>query len=470
MSGGLLLAVLSCSTPRNAPDAPLPNAGGVPDARASAPASGNVAIIVLDACRADKMGCYGFGRPTTPNIDQFARDPDATVFPRHYVQGAWTKPSVASMFSGAYVKQHGVVLNHKDNKKKSAWRKYLTQVLSGDYDTLAERMKRLGFRTLGVVKSFHLDAKYGFSQGFDVYEGPDRIHSDVDRIDRFLDLASTPGAPFFAYVHLNACHLPFEAADRDADYMASFAVAYDEQARQAEGLDFTTSELVAEIKRGGRRLTKEDRAFLNLIYEAKMRRVDRLLVSRLLEGLKSRGLYDSTLILLTADHGEQLYDHESYGHGNALWEEVVHVPLIVKFPKGTRPAPAGVPGLTEAVDFLPAIVSWAGGPPDESLPGHRFLQGEYGSFVLGETKNDWFYTDGDIKAMGGRSSHLFRLSSDPLESDDHFAQDPATHLALTARIEAVMKMYEPLAHAPTPIEIELSPEEEKNLKSLGYLK
>src|SRR5262245_45673355 len=73
----------------------------------------SVLIVVLDACRADKIGCYGFERDSTPNLDALARDPDAVVFRRHYVQGTWTKPSTASLFTGTYVFQHKVLTDHQ---------------------------------------------------------------------------------------------------------------------------------------------------------------------------------------------------------------------------------------------------------------------------------------------------------------------------------------------------------------------
>jgi arylsulfatase A-like enzyme len=472
--------IAACAPAPDAPNAPADSPAAAQPGVAASPANGpvpqagNVAIIVLDACRADKLGCYGFGRPTSPNLDAFAADPDVTLFARHYVQGAWTKPSVASLFSGAFVKQHGVVLGNKDVQKKSSWREVLAQVLSSDYDTLAERMKRLGYRTIGIVKSYHLSAKYGFAQGFDSYDMPDTLHSDPERIDRFLELASQPG-PFFAYIHLNACHLPFEAEDRDPDYMARYAVPYDERARRREGVDFTTSDLVPEIQKGRLQLTEADRAYLNLIYEAKLRRVDETLVSRLLDGMRGRGLYDSTLLLVTADHGEQLYDHASYGHGDSVWEEIVHVPLLVKFPKGTRTLPARVEALTQAVDLLPAITAWASGADrgaaaDELLPGRRILQGEFGEWALGETKRDWYWTDGDVKAVGGRNSRFFRLSADPLERDDLFSKEMAAHRDASARVEEIMKANAHLVHAPESVEMPLDPQEEENLRSLGYIK
>jgi len=433
----------------------------------------NVAIVVLDACRPDKLGCYGFERETSPNIDRLAADPDSLIYRRHYVQGAWTKASVASIFTGLFVHQHGVVLGHEETQRTGAWREYTTQVLPDTHVTLAERMKAEGYATFGVVKSYHLTPEYGFSQGFDDYYTPKEIGKDARRVQRFLELASEANGPFFGYLHLNACHYPFFEDNRDEAYMRQYATGYDEAARRAAGIDFTTSEISHEIKKGMLTLDPADVAYLNLIYEAQLRQVDEILVGPLIEGLRAAGLYDDTLVVLTADHGEELYDHRGYAHGHALWEEVIHVPMIVKFPKGARPPVPGreVTALTRSIDFYPSVLAFIGAPAPQGLPGVPVLQGVYPSFSVSETKRDWSLTEEGWKLIWRKEGEsLFHLDEDPTELTDLAASEPSRVRAMEEEFEK-LKEADASTSVPAPtVETTLDEDAVENLRALGYIR
>jgi len=421
------------------------------------------------------MGCYGFERPTTPAIDAFASDPDSVVFRTYYVHGAWTKPSTASLFTGLYVHQHGVLTGHDPtgNPAGNEPRTYTTQILADSHETIAERMQAAGYFTVGVVKSRHLVSKYGFAQGFDEYRGPGQAPGgDPGRVEALLDLAERSGRkPFFGYLHLNACHHPFKPRERDRDYMSMFSFDYDEEARQRVGVDFTTAEIGDAIGSGSLDLEPDDVRFLNLVYEAQLRSVDRRLVAPLLEGLRKRNMYENTLLLLTADHGEELYDHQGYDHGHAVWEELVHVPLIVKFPNGRRPEQLGreVSGLTRSVDFIPAILNFIGAPVRDDLPGTPFLRGVFGDESISQTRNEWALVSGEYKliARSDEPPRLYHLSSDPTEQHDIAAEEPDLVERLQSRLEDLL-----LAGATEAPRIDdrLTPEAEANLRALGYLR
>jgi len=152
----------------------------------AAPAEGpNIPVVVMDATREDKLVCYGFERETSPAIDAFARDLDAVIFRRHHIQGAATKASTASLFSGLYVFQHGVFWGHKigggDALRPGV---FPTKSLSERHHTMAERLGEMGYYTFGVVPTCHLDPKYGFAQGFDDYYTPVQLRSDFARITK----------------------------------------------------------------------------------------------------------------------------------------------------------------------------------------------------------------------------------------------------------------------------------------------
>lgn len=433
----------------------------------------HVMVVVLDACRPDKMGCYGFDRPTTPELDALAADPDSVLFRNHYVHGSWTKPSTASLFTGLYAHQHGVLKGHdpKGSPKGEEGQLYSTQVLPDKHETLAERMKKAGYRTYGVVKSQHLVPKYGFAQGFDDYLTPEVTGRDTRRVERFLELAKQSPDKSFGYLHVNACHYPFRLNERDAGYMDQFAIPYDEPARQAAGVDFTGPEIGHAIEKEGFKLRPDDVRFLNLVYEAQLRKVDQTLVGALIAGLREAGLYDNTLLIVTADHGEELYEHKGYDHGHAVWEELVHVPMIVKFPRGRRPSVLGqeVTRITRAIDVLPALLDFAGSPvTGGGLPGAAIFRGTFGDISISQARRNWALVDGEYKLIvAGGKPMLFHLRTDPGEQKDLAAREPERVRLMKTRLEGLLASG--AGDAPT-VNDRLTPEAEANLRALGYLR
>ena len=114
-------------------------------------------------------------------------------------------------------------------------------------------------------------------------------------------------------------------------------------------------------------------------------------VRTIIEGLKSAGRYDDTLLIISADHGEELYDHGGYAHGHALWNEVIRVPLIVKFPRGWKPEGLGpnVPATTQAIDLMPTLLDFVGAEPVDDLPGSEIFYGAGRGFAYSETADEW---------------------------------------------------------------------------------
>jgi arylsulfatase A-like enzyme len=460
---------------------------GVAACKSTAPGRGitmppdfSILLIVLDACRADKMGLYGFGRATSPGIDALGRDPDAVVFRRHYVQGTWTKPSTASLFTGLFVHQHGLTMSGirtsgSHEKVAGEGQMLRTQALLPSLYAMAEWLRDAGFVTFGVVKSHHLVPQYGFARGFREYYTPNDVPGgDRSLADKFIEVLDRYPARVFGYLHVNACHNPFPEMYRDPEYIARYGFPYDERARQAARVDFTTADIQYRIRRGTLELSDDDVRFLHLVYEAKLRWTDRHLVSPLLETLQAHHRYDNSLIIVTADHGEELYDHKGFGHGAALWEAIIHVPLIVKFPKGHKPPvlPREVNALTASVDLLPSILALLGIAPPPALPGRPILQAVPSGPVLAEQGHasgeiaEWALIQDDYKLIdSGHKAHLFNLAQDPAERSDLAAVDPARVQALRTATE---KLRGPSVQAPV-VETQLSPAAIEQLRSLGYL-
>ena len=429
----------------------------------------NVIVFTLDACRADRLGAWGYGRDTTPVLDGLARDPDAVVFRRHYVHGASTKPSTASLFTGLRVERHGVNQDVLPTDRSKIARIYRSQSLDESFLTLAEAFQAAGFETLGVVKSSHLVREYGFGQGFDRYVTNQELKGDGRRVARALELIREAGDRFFLYVHLNACHHPFREAERDAEFMDRYGFPYAEAERQAAGIDFTTPEIKFAARRGELELSRDDVRWLSLVYDAQLRRVDRTLVAPFLDGLHALGHWNDTLLLVTADHGEELYEHQGYAHGHAVWEEISHVPLIVKFPRGLLPEAlrTEVREVTSSLDIFPALLTLLGRPVSPELPGVAIFTGRSSGRALLASRTQWGVVTARnkwIQTVGG-PAQLFDLERDPGEQIDLAARQPR-------RAAALKRLADPAIEGARTAPLEervLKPDELRDLRALGYV-
>jgi arylsulfatase A-like enzyme len=415
------------------------------------------------------MGVYGYGRPTSPHLDALAADPDAVVYERHYVEGNWTKPSTASLFTGLYVHQHRVRVGHQP----ADGNKWATHALADAHLTLAERLRDLGFVTFALVKSRHLVREYGFAQGFDTYLGPDEISDDAGRVGGTADFIHTLERPFFGYVHLNACHHPFPESERHPRYMEAFGEDYPEARRIAEGVDFTKPDVKRAIDSGELALAPNDVRFLSTLYDAKLRWVDETAVAPIVAALRQSGRWDRTLLIVTADHGEELYEHRGYAHGHALWNEVIHVPLIVKFPAGRRPADLAkrVTAVTSNVDLYPSIVSFLHHAVPEWLPGRPILERPQPGFAFSQRAGDWAVVQGRNKLyVVDGEPRLFDLAADPGEQHDLAELLPDRVDELTGLGQVVLALEAGAAGGADEIEVTLSEEALENLRALGYIK
>ncbi len=436
----------------------------------------NVLIVVVDSMRADHLTCYGYDRETAPAIDALSRDPDSVVFRRHYAQAGYTQASTASLFSGLYGFQHGVIRGPLLHRVRARPRFFFMQQLDDQIDTMAERFRRIGYRTFGVVKALQIGEKAGFAQGFDEYHGPSEIGGDESRARATLALASAPG-PFFGYVHLAGSHHPFPPKQRHSGFMQRYgdpaATDYDEAARIEAGVDFTTPETQDAINEGRLTLEPEDVEFLNLVYDAELRLTDDN-VGAIIEGLAADSLYDNTLLIISADHGEELYDHDGYGHGHALWDEVIRVPLIVKFPRGRKPdaLPRQVTRTTRAIDLMPALLDFVGDDPSDPLPGSRIFSARPADFAYSETSDRLTFVQGSYKLIDDRRSPLlFDISTDPGEQLDLAAQNPARVRAMRNAFARLMRDYAGIGPGDAPvIETQYSDEVIEAMQRRGYFR
>ena len=277
----------------------------------------NIVLITIDTLRADHLSCYGYERTTSPNIDAIAQK--GIIFRNAIAPSSWTAPSMASLFTSVYPVNHGVI--HGIGYKKGETIN-IQEVFSAELRTLPEILQEQGYSTFGVASNLHLSEKFGFARGFDYFHclpwvPAERVNGTIASWQDEIKNADK----FFLWVHYFDPHHFYQAR-------SPWIEDYTSQALTDElGLSQKTwSELTSLIPM----LQQNPQALANLIalYDSEINFVDSA-IGDLFKGL---ALDDNTLVIITADHGEEFLDHGGLGHGESLYQEVIHIPLIVKLP------------------------------------------------------------------------------------------------------------------------------------------
>jgi len=336
----------------------------------------NLVMILIDTLRADRLGCYGYERPTSPVIDELAAK--GTLFDAAYAHASWTRPSVASLMTSLYPSSHDI----QDD----------LDALPASLPTLAQVMKARGYHTAAFSANPQISPTYGFDRGFDVF-GESGSHlvrraaiglleHTVKRTIRLRLLPALAGGgdgkpakakkkdpehagaallnkqafrwldgfdgeqPFFLYMQYIDPHTPYsppvDLINEGGQAPVSLPATYIDK----DAPPFPLSEYA--------RADDEVLEGLSRLYDAEIRFVDREF-GKLLERLEQRGLLENTYIVVTSDHGEELYDHKQWLHGQSLFDELVRVPLVVTGP-GVATQVVAEP--VELVDLLPTAAGW----------------------------------------------------------------------------------------------------------------
>lgn len=332
----------------------------------------NVLLISIDTLRADRMSLYGNPTPTTPWIDQWA-ETDGVTFEKAVVQAPWTLPSHVSMLTGLDAVSHGV--NHNSPAPP-------------ELETLAERLRPLGYFTAAVTGGGYMDPRFGFWQGFDLYrywpDGPSR--SDVTHgVDDTLELLEEiDGRPFFLLFHTYEVHDPFHARQ---PYFQRFWGEGDGRTRLSavqRRLPVTEQPPFADVRkpawrRPGGQLDDIDQAdlpMLHALYDSGLAFTDAQL-GRLFERLETLALLDSTIVIFTSDHGELLGEEGLGGHGY-LDDPNLLVPLVFSWPAGFEGGHR-VTTQVRSVDIVPTLLELVGAGIADGLDGVSlvpFLRGQ----------------------------------------------------------------------------------------------
>jgi arylsulfatase len=342
-------------------------------------------LVSLDGLRADHVGAYGNRRKPTPALDALAAE--AIVFERSFSQANESLYSHAALLTSRHVME----LAPPD---------YGRFVLPETAHTLPEMMSALGYATGGFVAGGHLREVFGLNQGFDTWNDDADFGSLFDKVGPALEWIDGVDSPFFLFLHGYDCHRPyahvgpyFHLFDGDYKGISDRIVTNPGATEQILGNRYYPDFQVQHFKHAngepivdpgiyddlpthaethsGLPLTQRDLDHLVAHYDSGVFAGD-LQLSRFLKGLRERGLWESTVIVVTADHGEDLGDHGLFNHRATLRDSTTHVPLVIRVPGDARNGSRRT-DLTEALDVVPTILGLTGGEIPAGLRGIDLL-------------------------------------------------------------------------------------------------
>lgn len=433
-----------------------------------AAAGTDVVLIVLDTLRADHLSQYGYDLDTSPGLAGLAAA--STRFESAWAPSPWTLPSTTSIHTGLHPLRHGM--------RQSG------DVLGAEARPVAERLREAGWHTGGFSHNVAVSPRHGFDQGFDAFThntGKVLGYPNARRMTKAAStwMAALPSGPAFVYLQPMNCHGPYKVPDtRDSVLLG----------RKPEGGFRYYQGYMQKILRG-RVLSARDRVgdtYLRSLreqYDTAIRyETDE--VGAFLDQLKEAGRFDNALIVLTADHGEELFEHGGFSHGYSLHSEVLHVPLFVKLPGQT--VARVVPDAVSLTDVLPTILEVTGVSPGagEGFDGSS-LRGlaEGGArptpplvFDVGWKKRIVGHglSEGGWKLLEIESNYeglthatkLYDVANDPGEVTDLATQQPERVAAMHERLAGLLAALNAGAVVP---ENHMSEEDRTQLEALGYL-
>jgi len=436
-----------------------------------------VILIVIDTLRADHLGLYGYSRPTSPSLDQWSKQ--AAVFNEAFSTSPWTLPSFATMFTGQLPSRHlaGMVVSagaEHSLPARAITHKMIRKTYTGvdpGLPTLAEVLRDHGYATGAVINNAFLGRAFGMARGFQSYDFSPlnykwlrRANVVVGRALSYVDAHATE--PFFLVVHFMDPHMSY---DPPASVQGRFTRAFKSRFSLPVGK-------LAQIRALAPRLPQVDRDFITAAYDEELAFVDAQ-IGRFFRELDKRGLGRKVLVFVTADHGEELFDHGGFEHGHTMYDELLRVPLLVRGP-GVRPGRRQT--AVSLVDLMPTILEAAGVPVPADLFGvslwpaltraapipPRRLFAE--CTLYGDPRGAMIRWP--LKLVVDRATgqqQLFDLATDPGEHTDEAMEEAAEVEIMRQRMRVTVTAARRDADAPVAASISDATREE--LRALGYL-
>lgn len=303
----------------------------------------HILLILVDTLRADHLGCYGYSRDTSPNLDAIAKR--GILFKNVYTVAPWTNPTIASLFTGRFPQAI-----FPPALRAEAIRQALPQELS----TAAELLKANGYKTIALVDHPGISPQFHYDQGFEVFirlfekgnpskglgtEAEFVLKEFVEQID------SAKGSRMFVYLHLMYPHQPYIPP---APYDKIFGTGFQNVNR------------------------REKQGIINM-YDGEIRQTDDL-IAKIQQSLRHRKLSKETYVLVTSDHGEGFWEHGHFEHGNSFFNELLRIPLIIAPPEDKGTSPLQVSEAVSNIDLFPTILQLAQVTPPQETAGKSLLR------------------------------------------------------------------------------------------------
>lgn len=404
----------------------------------------NLILISMDALRYDRTGFGGAKSGLTPNLDAFAKE--SIVFEHAVSAASWTLPSHMSVWTARWPGVHGI-----NNKLKLLSKDQMAETsLSAGIETFPDVLIRDGWTAAGFTGGAGVSGRYGFSRGFSTYID-DRAFAGMDYSapQAVTWLEQNRDKQFFLFLHGYDSHGQFPLPQSEIEsipYTGSLNGSIEEQAKLRE-------DGLAAIKKPGDpadlrdKLGPDDAKFLASIYDRKVRDADQRL-GTFLSQIRSLGLMDNTMIVIMSDHGDEFMEHSSIDHGHTLYEEQLHVVLLMRVPGYAKEH--RVTGIARTIDIFPTLFNMLGieGPKGvqgvsmlpmlqgKSQPITAFSETDYRLFVHQRAirEDNWKLV---MDLMDGQRM-LFDLSQDPSEQKDMSSSEPRRTYEMEQKLRAWM--------------------------------
>lgn len=412
----------------------------------------NVILISADTLRADHLGTYGYSTDTSPNIDRFASE--SVLFENAIAQAAWTAPSHMSIMTSFYPSVHKV------QRFPNASR------LDDSVVTLAQVLKADGYRTVSFNGGGNVGKEFGFGRGFDLYDSPSRDNITMTNDETLNWLSENRDQKFFLFFHTYTVHRPYTPP---AIYGYKFFPTYNK-----------STDRVYTLSIGDEDVDKDEIWKSVALYDGEINYVDDE-IGRLLDELDHLNLSDNTIVIFTSDHGEEFFEHGGLDHVLTSYQELIHVPLIIRFPgiENRR-----IENLAQGIDIMPTVLDSLNitAPPD--IQGASLLP----LIREGKNVNAYAYSEGgmngEVKAIISedlkwkyiynmerkrKNKELYDLEDDPAEHVNLIHQRPEIAEKLRGELFGQMDENEKLAESYSSGAVELENETRETLKALGYV-
>jgi arylsulfatase A-like enzyme len=427
----------------------------------------NILILSIDTMGAEHTGFLNPGRVDTPNLDRLAGE--SVYFPRAYSPAPWTGPAVASLFTGVMPHRHGVTMPTID--------------LAAELETLAEYLGGRGYQTGGIISNPLIDARYGYAQGFTDYDptpiGDTKSPSSKEVSERAIEwLRKRSSSRFFLFLHYFDPHQTLHhhpEFDRTSHYAGPLR----------PGMD------IWKLRDLSGSLTDEDLAYLIGLHHEEIAFTDHH-IGRVVEELRTLGLYDDTIVLVVADHGEEFMRHGWLGHTRTLYEELLHVPMILRIGDALPPGRLEMP--VSLIDVVPTFRDLARDPVERREWGGRSLlplllgKEEPGADreIFGEVSYTFpapphssktaFKTS--LLSGGTKLIHdlptdtweLYDLAADPEELNDLADRGHDSEATLKKRLAEWEDARRRAPEGRSPRTFEPTPDDIEKLRGLGYIR